>query len=348
MGSEEHLILKVGDGIGARLRDWLHGGNAVGLDVAFDAGTTPTLMLDGEMLPMTVTALPTVVESHKSVDGVTFFKTGVIGNVLLADELGISARPELHDGLTQPTVGIRKRMWRKRPVRKAVEVEQVAVELEALRGGSLKAEKELIKVKETIQVPRASLQHQTTHTLKLKDTSEGNSHAQSSLKLVLPTMAMARANALDEEHEAVGSTAASSAAKPAHIYSHDHLSCTSASREAQIGCGAMAAPPPAPVFASAGNAPVAARATLHSAAICTTDMAISGRSPSIPVQPSAVDPAVGQQVKVELERIDAEIAKFEKILRAVSDITQRNTLKAKLASLASKRQAALQHPGARR
>ena len=36
--TEEHVVLKVGDDIGKQLRDWLRGGDDIGLSVAFDAG----------------------------------------------------------------------------------------------------------------------------------------------------------------------------------------------------------------------------------------------------------------------------------------------------------------------
>ena len=101
-----------------------------------------------------MTSLPTVVETHKSIDGVTYFKAGEIGRVLVVQE-GSHAEElpkELSDGLTPAMADVRRRRWRKRPARDPAEVEQVAVELEALRGGSLKPECELIRVEEQVPV----------------------------------------------------------------------------------------------------------------------------------------------------------------------------------------------------
>ena len=125
-----------------------------------DAGG-PALTVNGVPLPASLSALPTVVETHASLDGITYYKTGEIGRVLVArhrrkeaEELaGGAASAEMRDGLAPATADIRRKMWRKRPARDEREVEQVAVELEALRTLSgrahkIKPEEELIREEE--------------------------------------------------------------------------------------------------------------------------------------------------------------------------------------------------------
>ena len=142
--SESHLLLDVPPDVAERLNAWLAGEASAEVSLAMAADeNAATLTVDGTPLSAAVSSLPTIVETHASLDGVTFFKTGEIGKVLVARPAAEAAPavafaqraelPERPDGLTPPTAGIRKRMWRKRPVRDPREVEQVAVELEALR-----------------------------------------------------------------------------------------------------------------------------------------------------------------------------------------------------------------------
>ena len=150
--SESHVLLDVPPDVGEQLHAWLANSAAadVSVEIAEDRNAA-TLTVNGTRLPGALTTLPTVVETHTSLDGVTFYKSGEIGKVLVArhteedlpEGSGVpfsqaAELPERADGLTVPTANVRKKMWRKRPVRDPREVEQVAVELEALKGGSLK------------------------------------------------------------------------------------------------------------------------------------------------------------------------------------------------------------------
>ena len=145
--SERHLLLDVPEDVGVRLEAFLAGTDA---DVQLELSDPrhPKLFIDGKALPTAITSLPTVVETHKTVDDVNFFKTGAVGQVLVVrhTEEELPTAKELVDGLTPPTQSIRKKMWRKRYARDPQEVEQVALELEALRGGTLKPELEPVKV----------------------------------------------------------------------------------------------------------------------------------------------------------------------------------------------------------
>ena len=97
-------------------------------------------------MPAELVSLPTVVETHKSLDGITFYKTGLATNMVVVGEPSPQSGAERRDGITPPACNIKRRKWRRRPPRQMKEVEQVAMELEALqRGGPPKPEFELIE-----------------------------------------------------------------------------------------------------------------------------------------------------------------------------------------------------------
>ena len=74
------------------------------------------MVVDGERLPMRVADLPCVVETHKTVDNVCYFKTGDVGQAIL---VGMSAKKEqkvmdgnrMANGITPAFVEPRKRIW---------------------------------------------------------------------------------------------------------------------------------------------------------------------------------------------------------------------------------------------
>ena len=166
---ESHTLLDVPADVADQLHAWLAGGATADVRLAIaDDKNAATLTVNDHALPAAFTSLPTVVETHASLDGVTFFKSGNVGKVLVArhsiddlSELGVGdgnltgsftdLMPERADGLTRPTVNIRKKIWRQRPTHSPKEVEQVAVELAAL-GGSLKPEYQLLKIEEQVTV----------------------------------------------------------------------------------------------------------------------------------------------------------------------------------------------------
>ena len=124
---EEHFLLQVPDHIAARLQALIQqqAENAPGdVAVTFDEGgpdkpQSATLRVDGTDLPARLCKLPTIVETHKSLDGETYYKTGQVGQMLVVDdeEAALPTDLELRDGLAPPTANIRKRKWRKRPPR---------------------------------------------------------------------------------------------------------------------------------------------------------------------------------------------------------------------------------------
>ncbi len=141
---EEHFLLQVPDHIAARLQALIQQAENAPGDVAvtFDEGgpdkpQSAALRVDGTDLPARLCKLPTIVETHKSLDGETYYKTGQVGQMLVVDdeEAALPTDLELRDGLAPPTANIRKRKWRKRPERNEKELEQVQLELESLVNG---------------------------------------------------------------------------------------------------------------------------------------------------------------------------------------------------------------------
>ena len=123
---EEHFLLQVPDHIAARLQALIQQAENAPGDVAvtFDEGgpdkpQSAALRVDGTDLPARLCKLPTIVETHKSLDGETYYKTGQVGQMLVVDdeEAALPTDLELRDGLAPPTANIRKRKWRTRPPR---------------------------------------------------------------------------------------------------------------------------------------------------------------------------------------------------------------------------------------
>ena len=159
---EDHFVVQVPDDVAERLRAAIRGESAApdmgvvfGPEPSSGDARTATFRFDGEELPARLAQLPTTCETHKSLDGVTFYKTGTLGPALVVEhksnEAALPAAAELVDGLAPPAANIRQRRFRKRPARTKREVLQVELELEAaLRGADPKPEYELVDEEETV------------------------------------------------------------------------------------------------------------------------------------------------------------------------------------------------------
>ena len=158
---EDHFVVQVPDDVAERLRAAIRGESAApdmgvvfGPEPSSGDARTATFRFDGEELPARLAQLPTTCETHKSLDGVTFYKTGTLGPALVVEhksnEAALPAAAELVDGLAPPAANIRQRRFRKRPARTKREVLQVELELEAaLRGADPKPEYELVDEERT-------------------------------------------------------------------------------------------------------------------------------------------------------------------------------------------------------
>ena len=158
---EDHFVVQVPDDVAERLRAAIRGeseapemGVVFGPEPASGDSRTATFRFGGEELPARLAQLPTTCETHKSLDGVTFYKTGTLGPALVVEhksnEAALPAAAELVDGLAPPAANIRQRRFRKRPARTKREVLQVELELEAaLRGADPKPEYELVDEERT-------------------------------------------------------------------------------------------------------------------------------------------------------------------------------------------------------
>ena len=127
-GNAEPLLVQVPDDVAERLRAAIRGESAApdmgvvfGPEPASGDARTATFRFDGEELPARLAQLPTTCETHKSLDGVTFYKTGTLGPALVVEhksnEAALPAAAELVDGLAPPAANIRQRRFRKRPAR---------------------------------------------------------------------------------------------------------------------------------------------------------------------------------------------------------------------------------------
>ena len=117
----------------------------VSLEVKKDGAT---LTVDGVALPTAVSTLPTVVEAYKSFDNVNFYKTSEVSQMLVTDtpkKICRSSRSLPTDSRHPlPTSGSECGGSAAAPE----EVKEVALELEALRSGSIKPDFKVIELEE--------------------------------------------------------------------------------------------------------------------------------------------------------------------------------------------------------
>jgi hypothetical protein len=135
MGSEYHILLRLPDEVAALVEASPPSPVEIVFDPPADAavlpppcGETATFRVGERRFRSKLMALPTVVETHKSMDRTDYIKTGHVGQMLVvaADEAELPAGVELRDGLAPPCAQIRERKWRRRPVRDRREVEQAS------------------------------------------------------------------------------------------------------------------------------------------------------------------------------------------------------------------------------
>jgi hypothetical protein len=330
--TETAYVLDVPDDVGEQLHAWLDGADA---DVHVDIGdnNSATLSVNGEHLPAAFAALPTVVESHKSLDDVNFYKAGEVGCVLVArrgkDELPRTA--ELASGLTPPASNIRKNLWRKRPSRDPKEVEQVAVELEALRGGSLKPEFELLKVEEARWVQEDDPTAPRPMDVDVEPAAAA-APAPPSLKFTLPLAKPAAGKrggggrGSGGARGGGGSGGGGSAGAPTLMLKLPGAAASKA-----------AAPPPQSASAAGPSS-----FSSSSAAMTGGRPQHPGTTPQAPPRVSAEE---AQRKRAELAQLDGELARFQQMLRTLTNPLQRQQLQAKLAETNRKREEVLRALG---
>jgi transcription initiation factor TFIID subunit 7 len=77
----------------------------------FPQGRLARVRIGDDLFPATLMDMPTVLESAKSMDGATYYKSGHVGQVLVVSERMMTPPPPasyvMRDGLTPPTRGIR-------------------------------------------------------------------------------------------------------------------------------------------------------------------------------------------------------------------------------------------------
>ena len=116
---EEQFVLRVPPNVAEKLRKKSSAAEFSWTDARFGHMT-----LDGEKYPMRLVDLPCVTETHKTIDKVTFYKTGDIGQMIivsspnsfqkeLKEQKLIDKNQKKYSGLTPPTFEIQKRVWPK-------------------------------------------------------------------------------------------------------------------------------------------------------------------------------------------------------------------------------------------
>ena len=340
--SEELMLLNVPDDVGARLRKFLAGDDGVRLEVAFEPNGNPEVYVDGMPLYASLASLPTVVEVHKSIDGSTFFKAGEIGRVLVTQPLTAAASPaaaELPDGLTPPAVDIRRRKWRKRPARDPAEVEHVAVELEALRGGSLKPEFELIKVEQEVPMekpppppPPAAMPSLKMKLVVRPPPPEKPAGPASSVPAAPPAIAPLRLS-LPVPSMSLAAASSSAGGRPAdppplHMQ-REHPSSAARQQAPDMHMAAVLLPPPQRMVLPMQQPQPSAQPSSISSALVHPATA-PGAASATRLPTVFADPVAQQQAHAELQRHLAELAKFRTILTQVSRSEDRARIQAKI------------------
>ena len=305
---EQHVLLCLPDGVSGKVDRWLAGEGDVDMQFAVENGKAH-LVVDGTTFSAGLCALPTIVETYKSTDGVTYFKSGEINSVFTADEsasMPHAATTELAHGLTPPSVNIRKRKWRKRPVRDVPEVEQVAVELEALRGGSLKPDFELVRVEEDAPIDTA------LPSLKVRFAAP---HA--ALTAEEPGKPSSAAGGQDE------STLTMTGAPMSLKMTFNIGSATSG--DAAVSSASCRALPAATTTASGlGHEAFGSAASVSPPSLSTAPRPSPQPEDHLHSQ---------QQAGAEVQQLEEELVKYKRILSRVSNHSQRATVMAKIEHL---------------
>ena len=347
------MLLTVPDDVARRLHAWLAGETndmLVEAKLGGERGRT-ALRIDGKVLHAKIATLPTVIETHKSLDGVTFFKTGEVNQVMVARDTASDELPSatLADGLTPPLVDVQKRKWRKRPAREPAEVEQVAVELESLRGGSLKPEFELSWKEKMVPDPAALSQPEPS---KLASTPPSALEPTSNL-IRIPAACVPSQGATSESARGPTSNVPRGLlgfgpAASANLQFSSHGAPPS-SRMGRVapGIDSAARAPPAVQPRPSTTAPVG-RSTGEPAARPrpeeTRPQPPAARAPPhMPVDPEALNKAHAevQRQQAEVQRIEADITRFRGLLPRVASHGERSKLQLKIDQLVKQKEAAV-------
>ena len=87
--TEEHFLLRLPDDVADEVREAIRGGGEIdlGLLMGEEPGDSSarqgTFHVNGRKLPAALCSLPTVVETYKSLDGATFYKSGYVRQTLM-------------------------------------------------------------------------------------------------------------------------------------------------------------------------------------------------------------------------------------------------------------------------
>jgi transcription initiation factor TFIID subunit 7 len=158
---EQQFVLRVPKHIAADLKRSMEAGDLeekLSFEFSGD-GRHASVRWEGRQLSGKLVDLPCIVESHKTVDGKTLYKTGDISQMLVVtdedpslespeeveDRLSLSKRKELmkkfqwNHGLTPPLKNVRKRRFRKTAPKKYIDSPEIEKEVRRLLREDLQA-----------------------------------------------------------------------------------------------------------------------------------------------------------------------------------------------------------------
>lgn len=152
---EEAYVLRLPLPLAARVRELMELPGAtrdMGMHVefvdqpGFEQGRLARVRIGEDFFPATLMDLPTVIESAKSVDGVSYYKSGHVSQVLVVSEMMMTPAPPSsyveRDGLTPPARGIRDFWAANQPINprsdeEAAEIERVEAKLKCIIDGQM-------------------------------------------------------------------------------------------------------------------------------------------------------------------------------------------------------------------
>lgn len=159
---EEQFLFRTPPPVAEKLRKMIKTGNFSKVSFNWTDERKGTMMLDGREYNMRVLDLACVLETQKTLDKVTYFKTGDVGQIVIVTGVvgkkgakGIPDNDLWHSGVTPPTKDIRKRKFKKPKLYNFGDVETEVLRL--MKGGqSEDVQYQLVDPSEVAHMPEFS------------------------------------------------------------------------------------------------------------------------------------------------------------------------------------------------
>jgi len=154
-GVEEQILLRVPPEVAKNIRKMMKNNNLDGVEFYFTEERRGKFVIGGQEYNMTLCDLPCVVETHKTLDSRSYYKSGDIGQILLVeDPKAPPPKKPLYDenfrlldaGVTPSTRNIRQRKFRKRPNIPRSEIQEAEEEILRIVKNQPSVQKEQIEL----------------------------------------------------------------------------------------------------------------------------------------------------------------------------------------------------------